>query len=435
MKRNITTHLLHWQKQPNRKPLIVRGARQVGKSHSIIDYGENHFPGKVHVVNLERQPDWHQIFEPNLDPNRILLELEIVLNTRIEVGKDLLFFDEIQACPKAIVALRYFYEQVPDLHVIAAGSLLEFALRDISFPVGRVQLINMYPMTFAEFLGARDKGRLTELMTTAKEPLPPSLHAVLRRELRLYFVIGGMPESVKTFIATDKMQDVYKVQSDLLETFRQDFSKYTPHADPRCLNDVLFSISRSIGQQVKYAALSDGFSNPTIKKSFNLLATARMLYKVRSASPAGLPLQAGASEKKFKAILLDIGLLARLSGLSIKDEYVQDNLLSMFKGALAEQFVGQELLAAGDGALFYWARSAKSSSAEVDYLSVRDEEIIPIEVKSSSAGRLRSLHLLLETYPNVTHGYVLSDGKQGTIEEQRLSFLPLYWASKLTGQA
>ena len=152
MKRLISDPLLSWKDRPNRKPLIVRGARQVGKSWSVIDFGRNCFSGQVHVVDLEKHPDWHRVFEPNLDARRILEELEMLLNTRIVPGDDLLFIDEIQECPKAIMALRYFYEQIPGLHVIAAGSLLEFALEDISFPVGRVQMVNMYPMNFAEFL-------------------------------------------------------------------------------------------------------------------------------------------------------------------------------------------------------------------------------------------------------------------------------------------
>ena len=152
MERNIAISLFSWKNHRNRKPLIVRGARQVGKSYSIADFGQRHFEGKVHLVNLEKQINWHTLFETDLDARRIVTDLEILLNTRIEAGSDLLFFDEIQACPRAITALRYFYEQIPELHVIAAGSLLEFSLQNISFPVGRVQLMNMYPMNFSEYL-------------------------------------------------------------------------------------------------------------------------------------------------------------------------------------------------------------------------------------------------------------------------------------------
>ncbi len=431
MKRNITAKLIAWKQQKNRKPLIVRGARQVGKSYSIVDFGKNHFDGKTHVVNLEKQLNWHKVFEQDLDAARIVMELEVLLNERIETGKSLLFFDEIQACPRAISALRYFYEQLPDLHVIAAGSLLEFALQDISFPVGRVQLMNMHPMSFSEFLKAVGKPLLVEIIAAPPARLSDAIHELLQAELRRYFFIGGMPECVRTFVETSSIKDVYEVQSDLINTFRQDFSKYAPYADKRCLNDVLYSIAQKTGQQVKYLTLSDGFSNPTIKKAFELLCTARLIHKVRASSPAGLPLRASASDKKFKAILLDIGLLVHLSGLPIQAEYTKGQLLAIFKGALAEQFVGQEFLASGQEELFYWSRAAKSSTAEVDYLIVRNSEIIPVEVKGSSSGRLKSLHLLLNACPDIPEAYVFSDANYGQIPEQKLRFLPLYFASCL----
>lgn len=434
MQRNITSKLLAWKNQYNRKPLIVRGARQVGKSWSISAFGKEFFEGQVHIINLEKRVDWHSIFEKNLDVVRILGELEIALNTRIEVGRDLLFLDEIQACPKAISALRYFYEQIPDLHIIAAGSLLEFALEDIPFPVGRAQMMNMYPMSFAEFLKATGKERLAEIVENPPVEQAEFAHNLLQKELKQYFFIGGMPECVQTFVHTGKMADVQQVQTDLIETYRQDFAKYAPFSDKRCLNDVLFSVAGNVGQQIKYTRLSESFSGTTNKKAFDLLTTARVIHKVRATSPAGLPLAANVSEKKFKAILLDIGLLARLSGLSLAVEYRKNQLLTMFKGALAEQFVGQELLANGQEGLFYWARDAKSSNAEIDYLMAKEGKIVPIEVKNSAVGRLRSLHLLLKEYPNCEEGIIFSDARFGEIREQRLKFLPLYFVGASGGE-
>ena len=430
MERFITKKLLAWKQQAYRKPLIVRGARQVGKSYSIRHFGETYFEGKIHIVNLEKQLDWHKIFEPNLDVERIVMELEIVLNSRIDIGKDLLFFDEIQACPKAIGALRYFYEQFPTLHVIAAGSLLEFALEDISFPVGRVQVMNMYPMNFEEYLAANNKHSLIRVLHSPFTQVPESIHQILVAELKQYFFIGGMPECVKVFTETSKLVDVYQVQSDLIETYRQDFSKYTPYADKRCLNDVLSTVSLKVGQKIKYADLSDRFTNPTIKKAFHLLCKARLFHKVHSTSPTGIPLRTHISHKKFKAILLDIGLLSHLSGLSVQQEYSRKHLLAIFKGALAEQFVGQEFLAAGKEELYYWAREAKSSNAEVDYLVEHQGSVFPIEVKNSVSGRLKSLQLLLKMYPKIEEGIVFSDTNYGKIPGQKLTFLPLVCASK-----
>lgn len=428
MKRLITTKLQTWKNQKNRKPLIVRGARQVGKSWSITDFGNRFFEGQIHIVNLEKRVDWHTIFEKNLDAVRILTELEILLNISIKQGKDLLFFDEIQACPKAISSLRYFYEQLPALHVIAAGSLLEFALEDISFPVGRVQMINMFPMSFSEFLRAIQKERLATIIEGVPLEQPIAIHNMLQETLKNYFFIGGMPECVKTFVSTGKMLAVQQVQTDLIDTYRQDFSKYTPHVNKRCLNDVLLSTAGRVGQQIKYTHLSEGFSGKTIKKAFDLLNTARVLHRVSATSPSGFPLAMGASTKKFKAIMVDIGLLTRLSGLSLSVEYQKNQLLSIFKGALAEQFIGQELLANGQEKLFYWARAAKNSNAEVDYLTTKGNEIIPVEVKNSASGRLKSLHLLLKTFPNCKKAIVFSDARFGQIPEQKLTFLPLYFA-------
>ena len=434
MKRNITDFFIKWKSHPRRKPLLVRGARQVGKSYSITHFGKTHFDGELHIVNLEKQLNWHKIFEEDLDAVRILHELEILLNARIEPGRDLLFFDEIQACPSAITALRYFFEQLPELHVIAAGSLLEFALQNISFPVGRVQLVNMYPMTFAEYLTALGKEKLSQLIEEGPANLSETLHKRLRKEVKQYFFIGGMPECVRTFSETSKIKDVFEVQGDLMNTFRQDFSKYTPSVNKQCLNDVLFSISQHIGQQIKYSQLSNNFTNPTIKKAFDLLRTARIIHKVRSTPSVGLPMSLSASEKKFKAIFLDIGLLGYLSGLSINTEFSKDHLLSIYRGALAEQFVGQELLANGQQELYYWARSTKSSTAEVDYLINHHDSVIPLEVKSGSSGRLKSLHLLLKQYAHVTQAYVLSDREMGQIPDQKLTFIPLYYASSLANR-
>lgn len=430
MKRLITKNLISWQNQMNRKPLIIRGARQVGKSWSIIDFGKSGFSGQVHVVDLEKHPDWHRVFEPNLDAKRILEELEILLNTRIVPGNDLLFFDEIQECPQALMALRYFYEQVPGLHIIAAGSLLEFALQDISFPVGRVQMMNMYPMNFAEFLWATNQPMLAEIILNQAKPQPEAIHTRLIEELRKYFFIGGMPECVKTYVDSGSITAVFEIQADLIHAFRQDFSKYAPYSDKRCLNNVLTAVATKVGQQTKYAHLAEGFSNPTIKKSYDLLCSARVFYKISAASGSGLPFGATASEKKFKTLVIDIGLMRYLNKLPPDVQEVSDNLLSLYRGSMAEQFVGQELLSAGQD-LYYWSREAKSSIAEVDYLIDKNRKIYPIEVKSGPSGKLRSLHLFLTTYSDCLNGYVLSGANYASLPEQKLEFMPLYYAYSL----
>lgn len=431
MKRQVLSKLIRWKNQQNRKPLIVRGARQVGKSFIIKHFGETCFDGEIYTINLEQRLDWHAVFETNLDANRILSELEILLSTSFKPGEDLIFLDEIQECPKAIMALRYIYEELPDLHIIAAGSLLEFALQEISFPVGRVQMINMHPMSFSEFLVAMGKEKLSKLISKEVKELPQAIHKSINEELKKYFFVGGMPECVKIYKETGKLFDVQQVQSDLINTYRQDFSKYNPLVDSRCINDVLSSVSGKVGQQLKYTKLSSRFSGPTNKKAIVLLSTARLIHLVYSTSPAALPLSSNTSEKRFKAIMVDIGLMVRLSGLSLANEYSKIELLSIFKGALAEQFIGQEFLVQGHEQLYYWSRDKKSSKAEVDYLIEKKGQIVPVEVKNSASGRLKSLHLLLSSYSNIKEGVVLSDGRFGTIPDQKLRFLPLYFASEV----
>ena len=253
------------------------------------------------MVDFEKHPDWFGIFEINLDPVGILRELEILLNTKITPGEDLLFFDEIQASPRAIMSLRYFYEELPALHVIAAGSLLEFALKDISFPVGRVHLMNMTPMNFYEFLMATGKDKAAEFLRAEPAVLPYAVHALLIESLRQYMFVGGMPECVEVWRNTQSLVDVFEIQSDLVETYRQDFSKYAPYTDKRSLNQALSTVAKNVGHQIKYTNISNEFTGPTNKKDFDLLLLARVFHKICAASAASLPLGASVSERKFKA--------------------------------------------------------------------------------------------------------------------------------------
>ncbi|NOX16986.1 MAG: ATP-binding protein [Chlorobi bacterium] len=431
MKRLIEKKLIEWSDNLRRKPLLLRGARQVGKTFTIKEFGQKRFPGKIHTVDLEKHPEWHSIFEKNLDPFRIISDLEIALNKKINVQSDLLFFDEIQVSPRALLSLRYFYEETPELRVIAAGSLIEFALSEISFPVGRLQTLTMFPMNFIEFLFATGKDLLAEKLLSTERDFSDLVHKTLLAELKKYFFIGGMPEAVKYFAETGKMSAAFEVHRDLIFTFRNDFPKYGKMTDTGCLDSVLLSISKNAGRQIKYTKLAEGYSSHTIKKAFNLLCMANIAYKIPSVSQAGVPLGAFDSRKKFKALFLDIGLMQNLSGLPVDFEYRKEKLLSIYNGALAEQFVGQELLSRGDLEIFYWSRNSKSSSAEIDYLINIKGKLLPIEVKSGPAGKLKSLHIFLKTFEDIEAGYVFQESKFSKLTEQKLVFLPLYQAYNL----
>lgn len=431
MERLFKKKLEEWKSAPNHKPLIVRGARQVGKSWCIKEFGKSSFGGNFHLIDFEKHPDWISVFEKNLDPVRILGELEILLNAKILPGRDLLFFDEIQASPKAIMSLRYLYEDLPELHVIAAGSLLEFGLKDISFPVGRVQILNMYPLNFFEFLLAEGKEQAAEIIKSVPSELPVSIHNMLMESLRQYMFVGGMPECVKVWCETKSLTTAFDVQYSLTETYRQDFSKYAPYVDKRVLNGVLNSVAKNIGHQLKYTQLVEDFSGPTNKKAFDLLLLARVIQKISATSPASLPLGNNASEKRFKSILVDIGMMRTLNNLPANLEFMKNDLLSMYNGALAEHFAGQEFVSSGMDNLHFWSREAKSSSAEVDYLIEKNNMIFPVEIKGGVSGKLKSMHLLLKEYPHISQGFILSSAAYGKIPEQKLTFLPLYFAYSL----
>jgi len=418
-----------WLVSGRRKPLIIRGARQVGKTWLV----ENVLAGKFeHLakIDLEERQDLHVHFSGSLEPAKIVEALEITAG-KIVPGKTLLFLDKIQSCPRAIMALRYFYEKMPDLHVVAAGSLLEFAFDEISFPVGRVQYLHVYPMTFYEYLLATGNEPMAELTRRSQAGVSESTQQMILAELKKFFFVGGMPECIKVYRDSGSLLDAFAVQTEILDSFRDDFAKYRPHMDTTCLDAVFHNTAHAVGKQIKYARLNDEHTGPTNKKAFDLLCKARIFHKITACSPAGLPLAATARGKKFKACMLDIGLLQRLCEIPVEAELMQDDLLAIYKGQLAEQFVAQEMRAWQDTDLFYWAREARSSRAEVDYLVVRGGKVYPVEVKSGPAGRLKSLHLLLQTYPNCPRGLVLFSGPYGDLPEQKLTFLPLYCAGFL----
>ena len=424
MKRWVEKQVISWKDSPRRKPLMIRGARQVGKTWLVENVLAGQFESFV-KIDLEKRRDLHVHFAGNLEPRTILSYLELATG-RITPGKTLVFLDEIQACPRAIMALRYFYEQMPELHVIAAGSLLEFAFGEISIPVGRVQYLHMHPMTFHEYLLAMGKEPMAEYVLISPANVDKTVQEMILNELRNYFFVGGMPECIKTYRDSGSMVEAFHVQSEILESYRDDFSKYMPRIDAMCLDAVFLNVAKSVGSQLKYTRLNDGHSGQTNRKAFDLLAKAKLIHKIPACDPSGLPLGATANQKKFKGSMLDIGLLQRLCQVPVELELKQENLLAMYRGKLAEQFVAQELLAWHSSELFYWARDARGSNAEVDYLVVREGKIYPVEVKSGAGGSLRSLHLMLEKYPNCPQGLVLYSGPYRNLPEQKLVFLPLY---------
>lgn len=428
MKRLITERLLAWKDRRNRKPLIIRGARQVGKTHSVEAFGAQAFPRLV-KVDFEKQVSVRTIFDGDLSPKRLIKLLAAATGEDIVAGETLLFLDEIQRCPKALAALRYFYEEMPGLHVIAAGSLLEFEMEKISFPAGRVEYLWMYPLTFGEFLIAQGAERLQserpDLNTL--DPVEPLIHDRLMEQLRSYFVVGGMPEVVAAYIDTDSLNEVRRVQETLVYTLIQDMIKYEKKLNNDLVREIFETIPRYVGREVKYTKLASTASLYKIKQVLDALEKAMLVTSVHSSSAAGLPLGGNINRSTFKLCPLDIGLMQSLCGIPAGEVIQSADLLATYKGSLCEQFVGQELKAAGgsqNDQLFFWSRAAKSSNAEVDYLLVQNGKIIPLEIKHGPAGRLKSLHLFMEEHLESAVGIVLNAGNIGVVGN--VKFMPLY---------
>ncbi len=406
--------------------MLIRGARQVGKSYTVQEFGENGFDNLV-TVNFELQPEFEKCFS-SLVPGEIVDKLAIMAKADIQASKTLLFLDEIQQCPRAIASLRYFYEQMPELHVIGAGSLLEFALAksDFSMPVGRIQFLHMRPLSFAEFLWAMGEGRARNKMETDLAGVDEAVHEHLLPLLRQYMLLGGMPAVVAEYLAGKNIRRALKIQTLIAQSYRNDFGKYASAGKHRHLQKAFLQIPKLVGQKIKYAHIDPDVQSRNIKEAILLLEQAGVTTRVKKTSGDAPPLEAMAKEGYYKALFLDIGLMQNLCGLAGEIPFSQD-LLSINRGALAEQFVGQELLAYQDRdqvpALYYWTRDARGSKAEVDYLYQHGSTILPIEVKAGKTGRLKSLHMFLAKY-QCPYGIRISQ-ERFCFEEPVLS-VPLY---------
>jgi len=432
MPRNIDKNLKKWAASIERRPLVLRGARQVGKSASINNLGQS-FSTYV-IANFESTPDLFPIFDQSLDPVSIIRQIEVILGERIVPGETLLFFDEIQECPRALTSLRYFKEKMPELHLIAAGSLLEFVLGKVSFPVGRVDYEYLFPMSFREFLVGTEREVLAENIPKFDPNLPldvrpGTIGKELNRVLKEYLIVGGMPEAVSVYAKTKSYLSVAEVHDRLIRGYLDDIPKYVKsELQIRNVSKVFAQLASNCGKQVTFSKLFDDDSKRN-KNSVFLLEQAMLIHLAKATSPEGLPLGVNCSEKIFKPIFIDIGLAQRMSGRDIKEIALADDIVASLKGQVAEQFVGQQMLAESKGSemgkLYYWRRAEKSSTAEVDFLVSRGGKVIPVEVKSGSSGRLKSLHLVMETYQNIEYSLCLQSIDQAS-QHKNIYFLPLY---------
>jgi len=436
MERDLYQELIIWKEGKSRLPLIVRGARQVGKTYLIEQFGKREFV-HLHIVNFEKQPQLASCFQ-SLDPRDIVRELELHLGFRIEPGHSLLFFDEIQDCPEALKSMRYFAEEMPDLHLIAAGSLLEFVLeqKEFSFPVGRVQFMNLGPLTFCEFLKALNLNLLADLIQTVADPkeISEAIHQKLLQLVNQFFVIGGMPGVVSTFLKTESYLEVKRRQASIVDLYALDFGKYaTKYAQHRHLKKLFERIPDLVGKHFKFSKIDPESANPArdYRETLERLRQARLVLQVHLTKGNGLPLRAEKSEKKFKAFFIDVGLL--VLRLGVEDQILdKENYSAIFRGIISEQYVAQELCAQQDPyidrGLYYWENSSRSSSAEIDFLVNLNQQRIPIEVKSGLSGRLKSLKQFMEK-KNVNLGIQVSE--QPLKFEKGILSVPFYLVGEL----
>ncbi len=403
-KRNIDRQLELWHTSTNHKPLLIRGARQVGKSTAVRQLGKSftHFL----EINLEKRPELHQFFPDNINVKKTCQMLSITTGVPIVPGKTLLFIDEIQSCQNAIRSLRYFHEDFPELHVIAAGSLLEFALEELpSFAVGRIRSFYLYPFSFDDFLSAQGLDALIQFKkdsVTNGTPLPEPIHKQFVEQLRTFYLVGGMPEAVSTWISSQSFWDCKHVHSDILDTYQQDFSKYKKRVSPDLLRQVLRSVALQAGTKFVFAGASREVPAASVKECLRLLTLAGLITPVKHTAANGVPLGAEENEKYIKYLFLDLGLMQTLLGLPAEDLLLASEVDFVNKGVASEMFVGLELLKAFDcfakAEMFYWQNTDKGTQSEIDYLTVIGGKIIPIEVKANTQGKMQSLYLFMEKH-------------------------------------
>lgn len=418
IKRSIDNELLAWKNEKKRKVLLIRGARQVGKSSSVRKLSEKF----VHFleVNFEKDQKAHKIFEGDLNPKEISEKLSILFKIPIIPEKTLVFFDEIQSCPKAISSLRFFYENYPELHVIAAGSLLEFALEALpSFGVGRISSIFMYPLSYKEFILACGEDALWEKVceSSPEKPIFETFHEKCLEYLKIFLIIGGMPAVVANYIedipkhglqkgtfnakdpgASSQILKSQRILSDLISSLKTDFSKYKKRVPDLRISVVFNAAVNQSGNRFNYSKV-EHLNYRQVKESLELLQNAGLLLQVVHSSANALPLGGEVSFKKQKYLLLDTGIFQQLAGLELSDILFNTDISLVNKGAIAEQFVGLELLKSSSCYqscdLYFWSREKQQSNAEIDFVIQRNGKIIPIEVKSGSSGKMQSMYVFL----------------------------------------
>lgn len=429
MKRFVLDKLIKWKNSINRKPLILKGVRQCGKTYLLKEFGNLHYKN-VAYFNFEQNKLLSKIFETDFDIDRIILELTAISNIKIEKNSTLIIFDEIQECSSALTSLKYFCENGKDYHVACAGSLLGIALHsNVSFPVGKVDFINLYPMSFSEFLIATNNESLYEYLKSFKSnAIPEIIAAKLEELLKQYLVIGGMPEVVNSWITSNDFELVNKIQQDIIYSYELDFAKHADIKEFPKLTAIWTSIPNQLAKPNKkfiFSQVKKGYRAKDLEDSLEWLIDAGLIFKVPLVEKPNIPLSSYADNSYFKIYLCDVGLMRKMANISEDVIFNLSNIYNEFKGALAENFVLNELIKMFEQKIYYWN---SGNEAEVDFLIQIKSSIIPIEVKSEKNVRAKSLGLYINKY---NPKYALKVSLLNNVGGNNVYNLPLYYLSKI----
>jgi hypothetical protein len=428
MERNLYHDLIAWKNAPNRKPLVLRGARQVGKTHLLKRFGEQEYASCIYL-NFETDPKLADFFSGQIAPTTILETLSLYLNQEIQPGTTLLIFDEIQESPAALNSLKYFQEQAGQYHIVAAGSLLGVKLANSKgFPVGKVTFFDLYPLSFLEFVAALGKQKLVDFLTQLKtpEPLPTPIHDELLVLLKKYLFIGGMPEAVAEYIKTENILSVRKIQQDILDAYTLDFAKHAPKEQLIKISQVWQSIPSQLAKENKkfiFSALQKSARGKAYEDAIQWLTDAGLIHKSCQISAPKLPLSGYANQNFFKVFLLDVGLLAAMANIPARFIVEADEFFTEFKGAFTENLVAQEL-AARRQSLYYWT---SEGIAEVDFIIEHELKVLPLEVKAGINRKKKSLRVYDKKYqPEL----LLRSSLMNLKKDENILNIPLYLISQ-----
>lgn len=402
MKRKIYSKLIEWKESSSHKPLILNGVRQCGKTYIMKEFGKNEFQTFAYV-NCDRNENLHQIFEGGFNISKIIRGISALSGVDIIPGKTLIFLDEVQSFPLVLESLKYFCEDAPDYHVAVAGSLLGIELHSgVSFPVGKVQTMKLYPMDFEEFLMAKGEQQLLRIMHDHDFDLLTALHEKCKDLLRQYYYVGGMPEVVKSYIDNGQLKPVRAIQNEILSNYAGDFSKHAPYQEVPRISMVWQSILGQLSRENKkfiYGALKKGGRAKEFEVAIQWLVDAGLVYKVNKCTKPQLPLKFYEDFTAFKLYLCDCGLMGAMADTAAKDVLIGDSVFTEYKGAFTEQYVLQQILSSGISDIYYY--SADDSRMEMDFLMQREGALLPVEVKGGTSIKSTSLHNYLMEHPGI----------------------------------